>query len=187
MIVSYFLLGLLGIASWGDETLAFAMKEIYGIRGSGWTSPQWNWGYAQGTGHDCAAICRELYHTQEARATLVDNLLAANNEPENPEEIKLILALEWQRGRWDGSDGGKGGYGDVLATMAAAKRYEDEREGLQRLVEDMAHPPRFSLLGASSEEVEEMKACATAASPEKGFRKCSGMVLRAMGFVERGF
>eukprot|EP00977_Amphora_coffeiformis_P000698 scaffold149_cov179-Amphora_coffeaeformis.AAC.21 len=161
-------------------------KEIYGIKGSGWTSPQWNWGYAQGTGHDCAAICREVYLTREARAKLVNNLLAANlDEPDNIEEIKLILALEWQRGRWDGSDGGKGGYGEVLAAMAAAKRYEDD-EGVQRLVEDMSDPKRFSRLGTSEEEVERMKACTTENSPEESFRKCSGMVLQAMGFMERG-
>ena len=175
MLSSWLLLGIFGItASWVvDPTLAFAMKkEIYGIKGSGWTSPQWNWGYAQGTGHDCAAICRELYLAREARIKLVNNLLAANpDEPDNIEEIKLILALEWQS--------------EVLRAMAAAKRYEDEG-GLQKLVEDMADPKRFGLLGPSEEEAERMKLCVAESNPEEGFRKCSGMVLRAMGFVERG-
>jgi len=191
MLTSWLLLGVIFgiIASWVvDPTLAFSMKnkEIYGIKGSGWTSPQWNWGYSRGTGHDCAAICRELYHTREARTKLVNNLMAANpDEPENVEEIKLILALEWQRGKWDGSDGGKGGYGQVLANMAAATRYEDDG-GLRRLVEDMADPKRFSLLMASEEDIERIKSCVTENTLEEGFRKCSGMVLRAMGFVERG-
>ena len=176
-----------------ETSVGFSMssrsREIYGVPNSGWTSPEWNWGYAQGTGHDCAAICRELYMTRAARQRLVDNLLSASlNEPENPEEIKLILALEWQRGRWDGTDGGRGGYSEVLSTMAAAERYEHVpyEECLQRLVDDMADPKRFGSLGTTSEEVEEMKACVSAESTEKRFRKCAGMILRAMGYVDRG-
>lgn len=171
---------------------AFSMpsREIYGVKNAGWTSSEWNWGYAQGTGHTCAAICRELYATRTARQDLVDNLLAGNpNEPSNPEEIKLILALAWQRGRWDGTDGGKGGYGQVLSAMAAAKRYEDGpsyEECLRRLVTDMADPNRFNRLGASPAEIKEMEACASCASAQEGFRKCAGMVLKAMGFIDRG-
>lgn len=175
-----------------EASQAFSMSarpEIYGVKNSGWTSPEWCWGYAQGTGHTCAAICRELYATRSARQALVDNLLSANpNEPSNAEEIKLILALEWQRGRWDGTDGGRGGYSEVLATMAEAKRYEvgTHDECLQCLVQDMADPKRFCLLGVSNAEIEEMKACMTANLPEEGFRKSAGMVLRAMGYIERG-
>ena len=170
-------------------SMASSRGEIYGIPNSGWTSPEWNWGYAQGTGHDCAAICRELYLTRDARQKLVDNLLAANADApsNNPEEIKLILALEWQRGRWDGTDGGRGGYGEVLSAMAAAQRYEkgpSYDECLRRLVADMAD--RFGLLGATAAEVKEMQACITCDSAEEGFRKSAGMVLRAMGYIDRG-
>jgi hypothetical protein len=100
--------------------------ELYGIPNSGWTNPQWNWGYARGTGHDCAAICRTRYQTRASRETLVQQLLLNHEEPPttNIEEVKLVLALAWQKGRWDGSDGGRGGYGDVLAYMAQAERYE---------------------------------------------------------------
>ena len=164
-------------------------KEIYGVKGSGWTAPEWNWGYAQGTGHTCAAICREMYATREARQRLVDNLLEANLEkPSDVEEIKLILALEWQRGRWDGSDGGPGGYSQVLSSMAQARRYEigSDDECLQRLVQDMADPERFRRLRPMEDDVREMNACLLTNSPEEGFRKCSGLVLKAMGFIERG-
>jgi hypothetical protein len=163
-------------------------KEIYGITGSGWTSPQWNWGYGQGTGHDCALICRQQFRTTQARATLVQSLLDGDNPPNaetNAEEIKLILALAWQRGQWDGSDGGEGGYGQVLAALAAAQRYEVE-DGLRQLTADMADPERFRRLGTSDEDVAAMVACASTDHTEEGFRQCSGMVLRAMGFVEQG-
>lgn len=181
-----------------DNNNCRSQKEIYGVTGSGWTSPDWNWGSAQGTGHDCAAICRELYLTRQARQELVDGLLnsndndnngADNDRPQSVEEIKLILALEWQRGRWDGSDGGKGGYGEVLSQMAAAQRYEDGSfdECLRRLVEDMADPSRFRRLpGATKEQVQQIEVCISTDNPEEGFRRCSGLVLHAMGFVERG-
>jgi hypothetical protein len=182
--------------------------EIYGIPGSGWQSPTWNWGYAQGTGHDCAAICRRQYATRASRQALVDNLLVvvANNdkaaaplvrrEPANFEEVKLILALAWQNGRWDGSDGGpRGGYGVILSAMAEAKRYEhgSNDECARRFIQDMADPKRFQLLPfVSDSAMQQMSSMAEAAVAgttqdyDLDRRRCSGYVLQAMGFVERG-
>jgi len=204
--------------------------EIYGVPGSGWTSPEWNWGYGSGTGHDCAAICRRRYAALEARKNLVDELLRPNNAAADNnnardridfEEVKLVLALAWQRGRWDESDGGPdGGYGDVLSYMAGAERYEAataavgddpaeaERECSERLVEDMR--ARYHLLDPTPEQASAISSlwddCRRAAvddvgrgvgsesaSPSHQFavtdlarRRCSGLVLDAMGFVPNG-
>lgn len=168
--------------------------EIYGVKNSGWKSPKWNWGSAVGTGHDCAAICRRQYATQQARQELVTNLLEpaedpALRQPENFEEVKLVLGLVWQNGRWDGSDGGKGGYGDVLRNMSEAKRYEDgpAEECSRRFVEDLQD--RFDLIADSvSLELREMRAILDDDS-DMDFvrRRCSGLVLEAMGFVEKRF
>eukprot|EP00984_Skeletonema_dohrnii_P029991 scaffold21033_cov71-Skeletonema_dohrnii-CCMP3373.AAC.1 len=94
-------------------------KEIYNIPNSGWKSKQWNWGSASGTGHDAAMICRRRWDSREERQKLVQSLLdpvefkASYPDSEVPfEEVKLVLGLAWQRGRWDGSDGGPGGYGE---------------------------------------------------------------------------
>jgi hypothetical protein len=182
--------------------------EIYGIPGSGWQSPTWNWGYAQGTGHDCAAICRRRYATKTARQELVDSLLLLDDdravsirEPANFEEVKLILALAWQNGRWDGSDGGRGGYGSVLVAMAEAKRYEtteasdddDDDECARRFIRDVADPKRFQRLPHASDSAQQqmtqMSQAATSgttADYDLDRRRCSGFVLLAMGFVERG-
>ncbi|MBV5346485.1 MAG: hypothetical protein JZU63_13750, partial [Rhodoferax sp.] len=87
------------------------------------------------------------------------------------EEVKLILALAWQSGRWDGRDGGLGlGYGAVLETMAGARRYENEDEVISALnfIEDVRGKH------AEKEEVFMDR------------RKCAGMVLDAMNFVEKG-
>jgi len=180
----------------GDQS---QRKEIYKVSGSGWASPKWNWGSANGTGHDCAMVCRERLNSRETRADLVNNLL---NPPEvdggsmmeeietsrEPpfEEVKLILALSWQRGRWDGTDGGIGGYGEVLSMMAKANRYESEDKDAcsKALVQDMM--ARFHLI-ASESAVNEMDALSKICSDIDILkRKCSGLVLREMGFIENG-
>jgi hypothetical protein len=180
--------------------------ELYGIANSGWTNPQWNWGYARGTGHDCAAICRNRYQSRASREMLVQQLLLDHEEPPttNIEEVKLVLALAWQKGRWDGSDGGRGGYGDVLAYMAQAERYEPKRTSIiqeqaeeernacyRRFIEDMQ--VRFYLLNPTPPQLETMKTLLDDKDDkEKQVRmdvalcRCCGLVLSAMGFVDNG-
>jgi hypothetical protein len=175
-------------------SMAFSSKEIYNVPNSGWRQKaSFNWGSSSGTGHDCAAISRRTYGTRKARADLVRNLLEPadllkSRVPENFEEVKLVLALAWQNGRWDGSDGGPGGYGDVLAAMAEADRYEvgSDEECSRRLVEDMRG--RFALLEPSDEERKGMTSLWDDAEHDvdKAQRRCCGLVLRAMGFVENG-
>jgi hypothetical protein len=110
-------------------------------------------------------------------------------EPKNFEEVRLVLGLSFQRGRWDGSDGGQGGYGEVLARMADAKRYEDgtEDECSLRFIEDMHD--RFEILADNtSMELREMRSLLDTASDDidHAKRKCSGLVLEAMGFIDKG-
>lgn len=104
------------------------------------------------------------------------------------EEVKLVLGLAWQNGRWDGSDGGLGGYGDILRSMVEAERYEsgDEKVNAERLVQDMVK--RFDLITSSSEAKDAMKQIETdcGTDVDAARRKCSGMVLTAMGFIEKG-
>ena len=183
-------------------------KEIYSIPNSGWSSKQWNWGSAIGTGHDAAMIARKLYATKSDRQKLIKSLLnpveyksthpsSFNSSPEvSFEEVKLILGLAWQNGRWDGSDGGpEEGYSHVLSTMAAAHRYENDDEVLSALnfIEDVSK--RFHTISRNEDELNRMKCIAIDvrekhdASMEEVFmvrRICAGMVLDAMGFVENG-
>ena len=163
-------------------------KGIYGVPKSGWKSHAWNWGSAVGTGHDCARICRQNYGTLEARKALVANLMASAEIPADFEEVKLVLALAWQRGRWDGSDGGRGGYGDVLKYMAEAKRYEEgsEEECSVRLVQDMQ--ARYDLLRPTTGQITAMQNLNGDCESDVFIarRRCAGLVLEAMGFVENG-
>lgn len=166
-------------------TSAFSM-DLYGVPRSGWKSPDWNWGSAVGTGHDCARICRQQYANRQARVDLVGNLQSGKPEPANFEEVKLVLGLAWQNGRWDGRDGGRGGYGEVLQIMAEAKRYEEGEasECARRLVQDME--ARFSKLNPSNEQKAAMQAAVEESDDDAAQRRCSGLVLEAMGFVDIG-
>lgn len=162
---------------------------LYGIPHSGWKSPQWKWGSAVGTGHDCAAICRDKFRTRESRQRLVDQLVKCKGEEKQFEEIKLVLALTWQRGRWTGQDGGKGGYRDVLANLAEAKRYEDgtKEECAKRFVEDMR--TRICLVVDSNSAIAKkmdtlLEDCSNDILAAR--QRCSGLVLQAVGFVESG-
>ena len=176
--------------------MSAAGSWLYDIPNSSWTSPQWNWGYASGTGHDCAAICRRKFESRAAREDLVKSLLDPNNAQQQPptfEEVKLVLGLAVQRGRWDGSDGGPGGYGDVLAAMADARRYETDGTEESRMVnftKDMKL--RYRLLNPTKEDMEAMESIdvsskdLTVAELDVARRKCSGLVLKGMGFIDNG-
>jgi hypothetical protein len=171
-------------------------KTIYGIPNSGWTSPSWNWGSASGTGHDCAKICRQTYSTKEERLNLINSLISTDETATaiDFEEVKLVMALAWQNGRWDGSDGGVGGYGDVLSMMADAKRYEEnvEEDGKTLLLRDMQE--RFYLLDPNNEDEIMMKKLLDVNNNsdnddiniDTALRRCSGLVLKAMGFIQNG-
>jgi hypothetical protein len=185
-----------GNNDWGDvdaATGSASASVLYGVPGSGWTSPTWNWGYAVGTGHDCARICRNKFQSRSSRTQLVRDLLnPANGEDAaaqatDLEELKLVLALAWQRGRWDGSDGGPGGYGEVLSHMAEAVRYElgSAVECRRRLLGDMQS--RFATLQPSEAAVQQVASLSPSDEDvDSSLRVCSGLVLQAMGFVERG-
>ena len=177
-------------------------KSIYGISKSGCKSPQWNWGSAVGTGHDCAKICRQNYSNRILRQDLISNLINAQgteeDKPSDFEEVKLVLALAWQRGRWDGSDGGTGGYGEVLENLVVADRYENgtELQWSKLWIRDLAS--RFHLLNPSTDNVATMEYLVQESEVPtedeheeysvvcRCRRRCSGLVLLEMGFINNG-
>ena len=150
-------------------------KTIYGVPNSGWTSPQWNWGYAVGTGHDCAAICRRKYASRGERSQLINDLIEADTTKTDMEEVKLVMALEWQR-NW------RCGYGDVLEMMADARRYEEEGDPSPSSLLLMDTMERFHLLNPTKEDQATMGALKDSNNVDAALRTCSGLVLKAMGF-----
>ena len=104
------------------------INTIFGIEAS-WSSPEWNWGSPFGLGHDCAMICRQKFASPSARRELVNSLLHAETDTQalpNFEDVKLVLALAWQRARKFDPD--MEAYGQVLDAMADL-RYENGKEG----------------------------------------------------------
>ena len=84
-------------------------------------------------------------------------------------------------------------YGDVLAEMADAHRYETdgtEENRMMNFVEDMRH--RFGLLNPSEEDAEMMKTLdgcngdAAIDELDAARRICSGLVLKNVGFIDNG-
>lgn len=187
-ITSTVFLLVIALSSVSAFSLRMSSKEMYGIKQSGWTSDTWRWGYGQGTGHDCAMISRKIYATPPLRAALVKSLIGATLEEPPFEEVKLVLALAWQNGRWDGTDGGPGGYTDVLATMADARRYEigTDEDCSRQLVQDMQE--RFHLLEPTEDALNKMQRLwedlpAKLEPFDAARRRCSGLVLDSMGWV----
>ena len=84
--------------------------------------------------------CREKFGTSSARHELVNSLVHADTDTQilyNFEDVKLVLALAWQRARKFDPD--MEAYGQVLDAMADL-RYENEKDGTagdKLLVQDM--------------------------------------------------
>lgn len=218
------------LALWMSTTTAFSATpappskegrgELYGIPGSGWASPSWNWGSSQGTGHDCAIICREQYATAQDRAQLIENLLLEQDEDEDKEaqqaapparipsdfeQVKLVLALVWQRYR--NMSAGNKMYGDLLDQMVDC-RFEQEQAAAggggddhdhddhddadaeaaasKLLVQEMQK--RFIYLQPDVQDQIAMNTLLYEAGDDYDLtrRRCSGLVLRAMDFEELG-
>jgi len=77
-----------------------------------------------------------------------------------------------------------GGYGDVLERMAGAKRYEEGDAPNAVLLSDMKE--RFHLLNPEDDDRATMEALGGSDSDDVDvdgdLRRCSGLVLKAMGF-----
>ena len=147
-------------------------------------------------------ICRKRWNSREKRQALLDllrfpkevkdchrlSIEEVDSFRDPPfEEVKLILGLAWQRGRWDGSDGGVGGYREVLGNMATGVRYEteDEHSNSILLISDMKE--KFHLI-ASQQAMQEMNGLDYSSTPDIDAvrRKCAALVLAEMKFVEKG-
>ena len=214
-----------------SKTTSNNRKEIYGIPASGWSSLHWKWGEATGTGHACAVLCRRQYRTPESRRDLIANLVmtkeeirggttttadnaddekvvseaaaAAQRSPVNFEEVKLILALAWQKGLQNGHGGGGGElrpYGEILDAMVQAERYkkkavagpgcddddDNDKDNSLLLVQDMQK--RYFFLTPEVDDKIRMNLLLYDGDEDWDWirRRCSGLVLRALDFEANG-
>lgn len=180
-------------------------SDLYGIKNSSWKSKEWNWGYGDGTGHECARICRHNYHTKQSRQALIDNmeLLSVTDVIEiDWEEIKLIVGLMIQNlRRYESDRTVVDAFNEILNYLADAKRYEsdgydddDDNVPLSLFVNDMKE--RYQLLKPSHDEVIQMNEIQWKAvdgttdhqipTNQRYQQNVVGLVLQQMKFVERG-
>jgi hypothetical protein len=130
-------------------------------------------------------ICRQRYSTPQARAELVDALLIESSQTDKLdfEEVKLVLALVWQKARKTGLES----YGLVLDEMAKAERYEvgEEEECSRLLIQDIQK--RYMWLEPEVDDKVAMNLLWYETEDYNVARmRCSGLVLKSIGFVEDG-
>ena len=146
-------------------------------------------------GHDCAMICRNKWSNIQSRKELIQSLIRGDEkiydfDPEWLDELKLILGLCWQRGRRDGSDGGIGGYSEVLDNLSGCQ-YEtfvpcdDGVASKRNFLNDMR--TRFELIAKSQEYIGlVMDLSEEEDDLDISVKICSGAVLDSMNFIEWG-
>lgn len=160
-------------------------KAIFGVQGAGWVSSDWNWGSPFGTGHDCAMVCRRRFNTPEKREELVNALIEADgSDGLDFEEVKLVLALVWQKARKTGLES----YGVVLDEMAKAERYEvgDDEDCSRLFVQDIQK--RYIWLDPEVDDKVAMNLLWYETEDyDVARRRCSGLVLKSIGFIKDGF
>jgi len=137
----------------------FSLAQRPTMQMTGWASDTWNWGYAVGDAHNEAMrVRKELRDTFDfeegdvgriRRDWLVD--MVAGSSEVDWEDVKLVLALKWQKAAREGRDGGVQGYGYVMEQMRLAKYEGSEAADLQ-LVTDMER--RLDLLRGNTQDME---------------------------------
>ena len=91
----------------------------------GWSDAKWNWGSAIGEAHDVAMITRQKFGTEASRSAYIQRLGKASSISDvDLEELKMVLALRFQRAAREGKDGSGRGW-DIMCNMAECK-YENE-------------------------------------------------------------
>eukprot|EP00242_Pyramimonas_sp_CCMP2087_P009927 CAMPEP_0198201992 /NCGR_PEP_ID=MMETSP1445-20131203/5038_1 /TAXON_ID=36898 /ORGANISM="Pyramimonas sp., Strain CCMP2087" /LENGTH=171 /DNA_ID=CAMNT_0043872685 /DNA_START=318 /DNA_END=833 /DNA_ORIENTATION=- len=102
---------------------------------SEWASPTWNWGSARGDAHDEALKIRTKLNAPQSRSTWLEQMVTTDSLV-SWSEVKLVLALKWQRAAHARRDGGEAGYGYVMEQLRRAK-YEGSVEADKKFVSDM--------------------------------------------------
>eukprot|EP00238_Polyblepharides_amylifera_P015752 CAMPEP_0196579862 /NCGR_PEP_ID=MMETSP1081-20130531/25296_1 /TAXON_ID=36882 /ORGANISM="Pyramimonas amylifera, Strain CCMP720" /LENGTH=139 /DNA_ID=CAMNT_0041899567 /DNA_START=275 /DNA_END=694 /DNA_ORIENTATION=+ len=129
---------------------------------TGWGSPTWRWGYASGDAHDAAFQIRNSLSSPQARREWIASLEDSNSDVPWF-EIKLVLALKWQKAIREGRC--CDGWVETMERLRLAE-YEDGENGISKFVVDLAK----DLVSAD----------------QKSERDVASQVLKALEFVKLG-
>jgi hypothetical protein len=113
------------------------------VMSSSWSSPDWRWGYANGAAHDVAMGVRSSLSTPQSRARFLESLRSSGGGAPPLDDVKMVLALAWQRARNYGHDDAD--WEGAMEEMAKC-RFEGEG-GSQRLAQAI-----HTRLGGGGEE-----------------------------------
>lgn len=103
----------------------------------GFSDPNWNWGSSNGTGHDAAMKLRRRLATIDQRTDFIASIVGESDDF-NLEDVKLALALRFQRAARERIVGSEQGY-KIMDKMATLKYENAEGEAyLQRDLENLS-------------------------------------------------
>ena len=144
---------------------SFRMKSV-----SGFSDPNWNWGSSYGTGHDAAMAIRQSLGTANRRKEFLKSLVE-NSEKVSVDDVKLALALRFQRASHEGIVGCM--EGNRIMNCMAALKYE-KADGEAILLRDLN-----ALIEIISESSTSNVSCTL-------LRPAAAKVLGGMNFCEVG-
>jgi hypothetical protein len=152
---------------------------------SKWADPKWRWGYGVGLAHDEAARLRAKLRTAEDRSAWLDAMVE-QEEQVDWEEVKLALALKWQKANRMRGDDAMTAYNQVMELLRLA-RYEGKEED-KLFVKDLEARLRFLGDSANSLVLDfRGKQRPDARDSSDGRRRViAAAVLEGFEFVESG-
>ena len=107
-------------------------KILSTSRRMSWSDNGWNWGSAVGTAHNVAMSTRAGLGTKQKRTAWIENCSKGEIDVE---EMKMVLALRFQRASREGKDGCGAGW-NIMCDMADCK-YEGGEDNLVKLKDDL--------------------------------------------------
>lgn len=119
-----------GVASFHSK-LSHPVYRMTSLKG--FSDPNWNWGSSLGTGHDAAMKLRLRLGTSDKRADFIASIVG-NSKDFDLEDVKLALALRFQRASRERIAGSEEGY-EIMDKMAMRK-YENA-DGEAYLLRDL--------------------------------------------------
>eukprot|EP00930_Biecheleria_cincta_P060867 TRINITY_DN46451_c0_g1_i1.p1 TRINITY_DN46451_c0_g1~~TRINITY_DN46451_c0_g1_i1.p1 ORF type:complete len:251 (-),score=41.41 TRINITY_DN46451_c0_g1_i1:97-849(-) len=140
-----------------------------------WGSTTWNWGDEVGDAHDMAAKLRGQLQERSDRAMWLQGAVVQPNRVPWA-DMKLALALLWQKAMHEGRDGGPAGWRVPLSRMVAGT-YEGGEAGDRLLVVDMEVrlPASRIIVEDGPEDMDGWR------------RRVAAQVFKELDFVEGGF
>ena len=155
------------------------------LRMSGWSSPSWNWGSAVGDAHNEAMRIRGALRDEELRRQWLVSMIGGSSAVEW-EDVKLVLALKWQKAARERRDAD---YGFVMERLRLAEYEGDQQDEV--MVADME-----ARLDQLRPDAKEMEAFFMAAQnneggiyqdlPDAHRRAVAARVLVGLDFVAQG-